>query len=227
MSSFDPDSVSLLTFDSYSTIVDVGSTVEALEPHVDDPEYVAAEWRSHSLMYSMAANDVGAYEPFYELNRHALTYALESAGADVSEAERDEILSVYMDLYVFDDVAEGVSRLSEGYDLWVVSNGNPEMLDRMFEVADLHDEVEGYISADEVETFKPDPGIYTHAADQLDTPVEEIAHVTAGWFDVAGAEGAGMQGVWVNRDDGPYPNFGPQPSLEVDSFTALADELGL
>ena len=44
---------------------------------------------------------------------------------------------------------------------------------------------------------------------------------------MAGAEAAGMQGVWVNRDDGPYPNVGPDPSLEVDSFTALAEELGL
>ncbi|MFB6118906.1 haloacid dehalogenase type II [Halosegnis sp.] len=225
--SFDDERVSVLTFDSYSTIVDVGSATEALNDYVENPELISERWRSHSLMYSMAANDTDSYETFYELNRHALTYALESAGVDVTETVREDILSVYMDLHVFEDVAEGVERLSEGYDLWVVSNGNPEMLDAMFDVADLHDDVEGYISADEVETFKPDPGIYRHAAARLEMPIEEIAHVTAGWFDVAGAEAAGMQGVWVNRDDGPYPNFGPEPSLEVDSFTALADELDL
>ncbi|PSP56383.1 haloacid dehalogenase type II [Halobacteriales archaeon QH_7_66_36] len=225
--SFDEDRVSTLTFDSYSTIVDVGSATDALDDYVDDPRLISERWRSHSLMYSMAANDTDSYETFYELNRHALTYALESAGVEVTDEVREEILSVYMDLYVFDDIPEGVSRLAEGYDLWVVSNGNPEMLDAMFDVADLHDDVEGYISADEVETFKPDPGIYRHAAATLDVPIEEVAHVTAGWFDVAGAEGAGMQGVWVNRDDGPYPNFGHRPSLEVDSFTSLADELGL
>ena len=224
---FDEDRVSLLTFDSYSTIVDVGSTTEALAGYVDDPELIAERWRSHSLMYSMTANDTGAYETFYDLNRHALTYALESAGVEVTESVRDDILSVYMDLHVFEDIDEGVSRLADGYELWVVSNGNPEMLDAMFDIADLHGDVEGYVSADEVETFKPDAGIYEHAADRLDTPVDEIAHVTAGWFDVAGAEAAGMQGVWVNRDDGPYPEFGPQPSLEVDSFTELAAHLGL
>ncbi|RNJ27190.1 haloacid dehalogenase type II [Halosegnis longus] len=223
----DTDRITTLTFDSYSTIVDVGSAVDALDEYVPNPEQVAERWRSQSLMYSVVVNDVDSYEPFYELNRRALTYALDTAGADVTDDEREEILSVYMDLHVFSDVRAGLDRLTDAYDCWVVSNGNPEMLDRMFEVADLHDRVEGYVSADEVETFKPDGELYRHAAGRIDTPIEEIAHVTAGWFDVAGAEAAGMQGVWVNRDDGPYPNVGPDPSLAVDSFTALADELGL
>lgn len=223
---FDADRVSLLTFDSYSTIVDVGSTVEALAPHVDDPEYVAAQWRAHSLMYSMAANDVDAYEPFYELNRHALTYALEAAGAEVTDAERDEILSVYMDLYVFGDVAEGVARLSEGYDLWVVSNGNPEMLDRMFEVAGLHDYVEGYVSADEVETFKPAAELYRHGAARTGTPIDEVVHATAGWFDVLGARHAGMQAAWVDRKGTPWEPFGGDPDATVETLHGLADLLG-
>ncbi|PSP39385.1 haloacid dehalogenase type II [Halobacteriales archaeon QH_7_65_31] len=221
----DTDRISTLTFDSYSTIVDVGSAVDVLAGHVADPERVAERWRSQSLLYSVVVNDVDSYEPFYELNRRALAHALETAGADVTETEREEILSVYLDLRVFSDVRAGLDRLTEAYDCWVVSNGNPEMLDRMFEVADLHDRVEGYVSADEIGTFKPDGELYRHAAARIGTPIEELAHVTAGWFDVAGAEAAGMQAVWVNRDGGPYPNVGPDPSLEVDSFTALADEL--
>ncbi len=36
---------------------------------------------------------------------------------------------------------------------------------------------------------------------------------------------AGMQGVWVNRDDGPWDAFAGQPDLTIGSFHDLHDEL--
>ena len=226
-SEFDPDRVTTITFDSYSTVVDVASAEAALEGHVDDPGAAASLWRSHSLFYTMVANHIGEFETFYELNRHAATYALEAFGADVDEATRDEITSIYHDLRTFDDVREGMERLAESYDLYVVSNGNPEMLETMVETAGIGDVLADTISAAEVETYKPDAEIYRHAAARTGTPIDEIAHTTAGWFDVQGAVHAGMQGVWVNRDGGPWPTYGPEPNLEIDSFHGLADELGL
>jgi 2-haloacid dehalogenase len=227
MASFDPDHVTTVTFDSYSTVVDVASAEEALEGYVDDPKAAASLWRFHSLFYAMEANVIDEYEPFYELNRHAATYALEAFGADVDEATRDEITSIYHDLETFDDVRSGMERLAEAYDVYVVSNGNPEMLETMVETAGIGDILADTISADEVETFKPDPEIYRHAAARTGTPIDEIAHVSAGFFDVHGATYAGMQGVWVNREDGPWPTYGPEPHLEIGSFHDLADELGL
>jgi len=227
---FDPDRVETVTFDSYSTIVDVASAVAALDGHVDDPEMAANHWRAHSLMYTMVANEIDEYEPFYEMNRHAATNALELFGefeGGVDEDTRDEVTSVYHDLHVFDDVREGMERLAAEYDCYVVSNGNPEMLDTMVEKAGVGDLLEDTISADEVETFKPHPEIYRHAAGRTGTPIEEMAHVSAGWFDVHGSKSAGMQAVWVNRDGGPFVTYGPRPDLEVSSFLEFADELGV
>jgi 2-haloacid dehalogenase len=226
-SAFDPDRVTTITFDSYSTVVDVASAEVALEGYVDDPAAAATLWRSHSLFYTMVANHIGVYEPFYELNRHAAAYALKAYGADVDEGTYDEITSIYHDLDVFDDVQDGMGRLAEEYDLYIVSNGNPEMLETMVETAGIDDVLEDTVSADEVETYKPDAEIYRHAAARTGTPIDEIAHATAGWFDVQGAAHAGMQGVWVNRGGGPWTTYGPEPDLEVDSFHGLADELGL
>ena len=227
MAPFDPDRVTTITFDSYSTVVDVASAEEALEGYVDDPTAAATLWRSHSLFYTMEANHIGEYEPFYELNRHAATYALRAFGADVDEETYDEITSIYHSLDVFDDVQDGMGRLAEEYDLYVVSNGNPEMLETMVETAGIGGILEDTISAHEVETFKPDAEIYRHAAARTGTPIDEIAHVTAGWFDVHGAVHAGMQGVWVNREGGPWTTYGPEPHLEIGSFHDLADELGV
>ncbi|WP_256947085.1 haloacid dehalogenase type II, partial [Halobacterium hubeiense] len=192
--SFDPERVRTVTFDSYSTLVDVDAAERALADRVADPEPVSRLWRSRSLAYTFVANQVDAYQPFYEMNRDALQYALDAYGADVTTAERDEILAVYHELDVFDDVRSGLEALTEAsYDCYVVSNGNPEMLDSMVEHADIGDLIEDTVSADEVETFKPAAELYRHAAARTGTPIDEIVHVTAGWFDVLGASHAGVQ----------------------------------
>jgi hypothetical protein len=50
------------------------------------------------------------------------------------------------------------------------------------------------------------------AADRVGAPPDELAHVTALWLDVQGAEHAGFRGVWLNRDDDPEEPFGSDPS---------------
>jgi 2-haloacid dehalogenase len=226
--SFDPDRVSTITFDSYSTLVDVDAAEKALADRVADPEPVSRLWRSRSLAYTFVANAIDAYQPFYEMNRDALQYALDAHGVDITTEERDEILAVYHELDVFDDVRDGIERLREGgYDCYVVSNGNPEMLDSMVAHADIGDLIADTISADEVRTFKPNAEIYRHAAARTGTPIDEIVHVTAGWFDVVGAQHAGMQSAWVDRKDTPWEPFGPEPDLTIETFYDLADELGV
>lgn len=225
---FDADRVTTVTFDSYSTLVDVDAAEKALAERVPDPELVSRLWRTRSLAYTFIANQIDAYQPFYEMNRDALQYALDAYGVDISTEERDEILAVYHELDVFDDVREGVSRLVDGgYDCYVISNGNPEMLASMVEHAEIDDLLTDTISADEVQTFKPAAEIYRHGAARTGTPIDEIAHVTAGYFDVLGAQHAGMQSVWLNRKSAPWETFGGDPALTADSIHDVADELGV
>ncbi|MFW5939561.1 MAG: haloacid dehalogenase type II [Halolamina sp.] len=226
--SFDPDRVTTVTFDSYSTLVDVDAAKTALADRVSDPEPVSALWRSRSLADTFVANQIDAYQPFYEMNRDALQYALDAHAVDITTEARDEILAVYHELDVFDDVRAGIERLRDGgYDTYVVSNGNPEMLASMVEHADIAELIEDTISADEVATFKPAAELYRHAAARTGTPVDEIAHATAGWFDVLGAQHAGMQGVWIDRKGSPWDSFAGDPDLAVSGIQELAAELGV
>ncbi|MFC4451073.1 haloacid dehalogenase type II [Halorussus aquaticus] len=221
----DTDAVEAIAFDSYGTIVDVNTVEEPLSEYVENPEAVAELWRNRSLQYAMVGNAIEEYHSFYELIRHALKWALDARGVELDESEREEILSTYHELAVFDDVREGMERLREaGYDLYVVSNGNEEMLDSMVDHADLGDLLEATVSADEVERFKPEAELYSHAADRIGTPTEEIAFAAAGWWDVPGAMHAGMQGVWVNRQDTLWGPYDADPDLTVATFHDLADE---
>ncbi|WP_049924696.1 haloacid dehalogenase type II [Halopiger djelfimassiliensis] len=226
--SFDPDAVETIAFDSYGTLVDVSAVAEALSDHLEehDPDLVAKLWRERSLTYAMVGNAIGEYDAFYGMNRHALRYALETVGAGVGEDEREAILSTYHELPVFDDVRDGLERLRElGYDCYVVSNGNEGMLESMVDHADLETLLAGTISADEVERFKPVPDLYRHAADRIGTPVEAIAFVAAGWWDVPGAINAGMQGVWINRQGTRWGPYETDPDLTIERIPELVDEL--
>ncbi len=225
---FDPARASTVTFDSYSTLVDVDAVETALADHpdVDDPEPISRRWRSRSMQYTLVGNHTETYEPFYDVNRDALEYALAAHGVDSTADEREEILSAYHELRVFDDVRASVERLAEtGYDCYVLSNGNPEMLESMVERADIGDLLADTISADELETFKPDPELYRHAAGRTGTPIDEIVHVSALWFDVQGASNAGMQGVWLDRKGDPWDPFGAEPDLVCDGLDELVARL--
>ncbi|QLG63683.1 haloacid dehalogenase type II [Halorarum salinum] len=224
--SFDPDAVETIAFDSYGTIVDVDGVEEPLSNYVENPGTVAELWRDRSLTYAMVANAIEEYDSFYEMNRHALRYALEAVDVDLDEDDRAEILSTYHELPVFDDVRDGMRRLDEaGYDCYVVSNGNEEMLESMVEQAELGDLIADTISADEVERFKPEADLYRHALDRIGIPAERVAYVAAGWWDVPGAIHVGMQGVWINRGNAHWGPYDTEPALTIETFHDLADAL--
>ena len=224
--SFDVNKVETVTVDSYGTLVDPSAVEGRLADHVDETESISTLWRSRSILYTMVSNYIDAYQPFYEMNRDALVYALEVHDVSLPADMIDEILSTYHELDVYEDVSDGLELITDaGFDVFFVSNGNPEMLTSMVEQAEIHSVITETISADEISTFKPSVDIYRHAAARTGTPIENIAHVAGPSFDVQGAMHAGMQGVWLDRTGSPWDGFAPDPDLRVESFDEIADRL--
>lgn len=220
----DPSCVQTITFDSYSTLVDPLSARCVLEGYVDDPDWVASRWHTLAVQYATVANYLDTYRTYYDLHRDALAYLLESRGVDVSEAELTEMTDIYYDLKPFDDVRRGMERLADaGYTLAILSNGDPEMLESLVETTETDDLLETTVSAEEIETFKPDARLYEHAADRLDTPIDELLHVGAGWGDIIGCTHAGAQSIWLNRKQEPWPRFDVDPDVIVESMDELVN----
>lgn len=216
---FDPSTVRVITFDSFSTLVDPASAGRVLEGYVEDPPTVAKRWHGLAVWYATALNHVAQYLTYYDLHRVALEVLLRDRGYDPDRATLEEMTDVYHDLEPFEDVREGMDRLTEaGYRLAILSNGDPAMLDSLVETTALSDVIEMAISADEIRTFKPDRRLYHHAADRLDVPPAAIAHVGAGWGDMLGCMHADMGGIWLNRGGDPWPAFGIEPAVEAASM---------
>lgn len=224
---FDADIVETVTLDSFTTLVDVhGPTRDALAGHVADPDAVASLWRSRAVDYRMVATFLDEYEPYRATTREALTYALAVHGHDLPSSVVDEVVATFDRLPVFDDVRESVRRLVDaGYDVAVLSNGEPDLLASIVDRAGVDDLLSHVISAEEVRAYKPAPAIYEHAAERTDTRIGRIAHAATPWYDVYGAMGAGAQAAWVNRRGRPWDAFDGEPTLVVDSLASLADAL--
>jgi 2-haloacid dehalogenase len=222
----DSDRAEVVTFDSYSTLVDPRSAGRVLEGYVDDPAAVAAEWHSLAVQFATVAAHVGADPTYYDRHRDALASLLEARGIDVTGTTLGEMTDVHHDLDPFDDVRSGMTALSAaGYRLAVLSNGNPSLLSSLVETTDTGAFVETTISAATVGTFKPDPAICETAAEALDVPIERVVHVSAGWGDIVGCTNAGMQGVWLDRTGSPWPRFDGEPHAIADSMAEAVTPL--
>lgn len=216
--------VESVTFDSFTTIVDVHrSTRRALAKHVDDPDPVATLWRFRAVDYRMLVNFCGDYGTYEETTRDALEYALAANGVELSADEIDDIVGVFYELDVFDDVRPGMAAIDEaGYDLYIASNGNERLLEAMIDRAEIDELIVDSISANEVQVYKPDIEFYRHVAERVGTEPSSIAHVATPWYDVYGAMHAEMDGVWVNREGVPWDEYDGEPDLIVDGFDELA-----
>lgn len=225
---FDPERVEAVAFDSFSTLVDTESSREVLEPYTDVPLEVARKWRERALFYSLTANELETYETYYEMHRLGLEYASELYGLGLSEAEIEELNEVYYDLEPFEDVLPTFEKLdAAGYDLYIISNGEHEILDAMIDTLGVEGLLSGTVSADDIELFKPAKELYELAAERAETPIERMIHVSAGVFDAQGAQNAGMQGVWINRKGLPQDPFGEPPKLVIESLDELLEALGV
>ena len=217
-----------LAFDMYGTLVDPLRISEQLGRYLpDEASRVSEVWRRKQLEYTFRLTAMDRYEDFGKVTRKALDYALAAVGVDLDEDQKDTLMSRYNDLEKFADVEPGLERLRDaGHEMVVFSNGSPHMLDELMDNARLRPFFpRGFVSVDELGTYKPSPKVYRHVVEKLGRKAGEVRLVSSNPFDVVGAEAAGMLAAWVDRSGGPFDTLGPRPETVVGGLGELADAL--
>lgn len=113
--------------------------------------------------------------------------------------------------------------------LAVVSNFDytPTALD-ILERAGVAELFATIVVSDEVGWRKPHPEIFTRALDRVGVGAAEALFVgDRADIDVVGAQRAGMDVVWINRESAPLPPGMRPPEFEVRDLAELADIVGL
>jgi 2-haloacid dehalogenase len=226
------DTLEVLTFDLYGTVVDMQSGLtEAITPYLADkgwagrPGALVTWWRRTHFENSMidALLDRG-HTPYREIGRRALTLTLERAGIPHSQDEVKALVAQIERLRPFDDVVAALGRLHRRYRLVILSNGDPDMLENA--KPHIGYAFDDYISIARAGYFKPHAAAYREAAKILGCAPGRIMHVANHAFDCIGAQAQGMRAGYVNRRRRPYEDTPYQPDLVVENFTELADALG-
>ena len=134
---------------------------------------------------------------------------LAEAAYEAFFAERNRV-----DLY--DDTLPALKALSGRYPLVALSNGNAQL-----DLVGLQSYFKASLNAKEFGVSKPDARIFVAAAGAVAVQPHEVLHIgDDAALDVRGALNAGMQAVWLNREEKLWPYDDSTPTVEV---TSLAD----
>jgi 2-haloacid dehalogenase len=213
-----------LALDIYGTLIDPLAVKTALVAHVgDDAGAFAETWRTKQLEYSFRRGLMGAYRDFSHVTRAALDFACETHGVELSEHEKNALMTHYRALDAFPDVAPALAMLQQqGVALHAFSNGVADDIAALLDNAGLDDRISSIVSADEVQTFKPDPRFYAHFLERTGAGAAATWLVSSNPFDVIGAAACGWRTAWVKRN--PKAVFDPWdhvPTATVSDLTEL------
>lgn len=217
-----------LAFDVYGTLIDTAGVTTSLQTMVGDKAVRFSDlWRLKQLEYTWRYGLMGVYRNFRHCTRQALDLCCDQLECALTEQNKADLMQIYLELPVFDDVLAGLERLKNAnVPMYAFSNGVPEDLETLLKHAQIFDFMEGIISVDDKKTFKPNPETYRHCMEKTATSPEQSWLVSSNGFDVCGARAAGMQAIWLHRNpavrfDHWEADFGP--NKEVFEFSEVAD----
>lgn len=153
-----------------------------------------------------------------EMIRTALIRAEENpllaeAAFDVFYAERNRV-------NLFPDAILALEFLSARFPIVALSNGNADI-----ERIGIKPYFRASISAQSFGVAKPDVRIFHAAAGAVDVHPMSVLHIgDDSGMDVLGALNAGMQTVWLNRDDSAW-SHAESPHITVINLTQLCDHI--
>ena len=221
----------ILTFDLYGTVVDMQSGLtQAITPFLENkgyegrPDRVVTWWRRTHFEDSMidALVDKG-HTPYREIGHRALSYTLLRAGIPHTHQEVKDLVSEIERLRPFPDVVDSLRVLKRRYEIVVLSNGDPDMLENAKPYLGV--EFDRMISVAEAGYFKPHYAAYRTACELLGAEPSSVMHVANHPFDCLGAKAFGMRAAYVNRRGRPFGETPYTPDLEVADFGELATAL--
>lgn len=233
------DTPRAVLFDAYGTLFDVfsvGLLAEQLFP--GQGQALTVLWRDKQIEYSRlvtTCNDGAHYQPFWNLTRAALIFAIKkvAACADSMRAEAtfdqkygvaiERLMNQYRHLSAFPENRQVLQALkARGIPTGILSNGDAAMLNLAVKSAGLDGLVDHVISVDPVRKYKTHPEAYALGERTLGLSASQIGFVSCNAWDALGATWYGYQTLWVNRYQQPFEELGTRPTR---TGTSLRDVL--
>jgi 2-haloacid dehalogenase len=223
-------------FDAYGTLFDVYSVAllaEQLFP--GHGQALSVLWRDKQIEYTRlvtTSNHGAHYQPFWELTRAALVYAIKkvavSAGLTGVSTDLDpqieRLMNQYRHLSAFPENRQVLSELkARGIPTEILSNGDAAMLNIAVKSAGLDGLLDHVISVDPIRKYKTHPDAYALGEQATGLAAKQIVFVSSNAWDALAATWYGYQTLWVNRYQLPFEELGTQPTRTGSTLRDVLD----
>lgn len=231
-------SLKLLAFDVFGTVVDWRSSVIAEGAQLGKTKGINVDWAAFADAWR------SIYRPFMDkvqsgelswtkldgLHRMMLDETLKKFGIlSLSDEEKERLNRVWHRLKPWPDSVPGLQRMKSRFVIAPLSNGNISLLTHMAKNAGLPWDC--ILSAENVRAYKPDPSVYLLAPQLFDLKPEEVMMVAAHEHDLQSARKHGLRTAFVHRplEHGPGNSTAIPPKdrydIVADDFLDLAGQL--
>jgi len=192
-----------LAFDVYGTLIDTSSVFHTLEKLIGDKAEVFSDtWRNKQLEYSFRRSAMKAYVDFSIVTKAALDFTCQRHDVSLSDSQKMALMGEYKVLPSFPECAEAIRTIkSAGHRVYAFSNGSNKAIHQLLSNANILDLFNGYVSLEDISTFKPNPEAYEYFNKKTNSKKEDSWLVSGNSFDVLGAGNYGMKTAWVQRNE--------------------------
>ncbi|MDB1125896.1 haloacid dehalogenase type II [Vibrio algarum] len=213
-----------LAFDVYGTLINTHGITAILKEFMGKKaDEFSHTWRNKQLEYSFRRGLMQNYKNFAICTRDALNYSCAFHKISLTVEQKQVLLEGYKTLPCFDDVTASLLQLKQsGYRLYAFSNGSRAAVNQLLECAGIRELFIGVISCDDMQSYKPNPAVYSHFLRESDAKGSEAWLISSNPFDVTGAISAGLRSAWVKRsDEAIFDPWEIEPTAIVSNLSML------
>jgi 2-haloacid dehalogenase len=191
--------IKAVVFDAYGTLYDIQSVAETTEDAFPGyGEIITQIWRIKQLEYTWLRSLMARYRDFAAVTRESLAYTLRVLGLSYDSEAFERLMGKYLALDLYPDATVALAALKPRK-LAILSNGSPDMLDRLVRNSGLDQLLDATISVDAKKVFKPSPEAYALIGEVLGTGPDEVLFISSNPWDIAGAKAFGLKVAWIER----------------------------
>jgi len=214
-----------LTFDCYGTLIDWRNGIESHLGELLRKNGLAPAAKVYPTYLKVEAEEEGNYRPYREILTDSALRAAEHFRISITKEEARSFAASVPSWAPFVDTVESLRQIGEkGYRRVILSNVDRDLLNGT--INQNHLEVDGYVTAEDVGSYKPALGHWNRFFDEYKAPKDRTLHVAQSiYHDIRPAGRIGIATAWINRYSDAKPSD-VNPTYVVPDLTALLKVLG-
>jgi 2-haloalkanoic acid dehalogenase type II len=212
--------IKYLTFDCYGTLIDWRRGI--VENFKKFAKFQASTDTDVFERYvALESENERSYTTYIQILASTFLKLAHQLNLDPSEKDAQIFAESITTWPAFEDTSTTLRTLGDrGFKRIILSNIDRMLLEGTIRESEL--EVDGFISADEIKSYKPQSAHWLEMLRKYHTDRTEVLHVAGSiYHDIAPASNLGFKTVWVNR----YKETIPQDITPTYSVSSLSEVL--